>query len=282
MSVQPHPRERRPLWRRSPAPGSFCSAAAAPARVRAALHARRPARRGRRRADRRAPRPARSPSRPDRRGRGGVTVGSNGRAALRAGTTASLEEPSLSGQANRYVAINPGPHGAGAAGRRGDPLGAPRPPSSSSTSSTTCSTRARATGCATSSAATRRFDGRAADAERVLRDLRPRAAGERPAVPGAGRRRRGARRFVRVGRAAGDDAAREQRRPGGRGRGVRRRGRRVRAGGRAARAGDRADAGHVRRGPPGLRGAAESLPAFDALLDARARRCAACPRSPGR
>jgi phospholipid/cholesterol/gamma-HCH transport system substrate-binding protein len=33
-------------------------------------------------------------------------------ATLHAGTTASLEEPSLSGQANRYIALNPGPNDA--------------------------------------------------------------------------------------------------------------------------------------------------------------------------
>jgi phospholipid/cholesterol/gamma-HCH transport system substrate-binding protein len=42
-----------------------------------------------------------------------VTVGLKGSAPeLRVGTTASLEEPSLSGAANRYVSINPGPDNA--------------------------------------------------------------------------------------------------------------------------------------------------------------------------
>lgn len=46
-------------------------------------------------------------------GQADVTVElSSGTPRLHAGTTAALEEPSLSGQANRYIALNPGPNSA--------------------------------------------------------------------------------------------------------------------------------------------------------------------------
>ena len=132
--------------------------------VKATTCSRRPPRRQRpgHPADRRQPR-ARS-----RRGRRAL------RAAAR-GHEATIRLTSLSGVANRYIALAPGPNAAGARRRRGS-ASTRRPPSSTSTSSSTRSTRGRARACRASSRAPPRSTRGRAERQPVGRSTSTRAS----------------------------------------------------------------------------------------------------------
>ena len=134
-----------------------CSAAATAHEYKLRVPERRPAGQGRRRPDRRPPRRLGPRDQADRQqpGRGARSQRRRAlRAAARRARTAIIRATSLSGIANRYIALTPGAELGDEAPRRRDAR-APtrRPASSTSTSSSTRSTRRRAGACRTSSRA---------------------------------------------------------------------------------------------------------------------------------
>ena len=202
-----------------------------------------------------------------------------GGARLHAGATATLEEPSLSGQANRYVSIDPGDPGAQAL-----PAGATI--DSGSTESVVeidelynlLDERTRASLGNMIRGQRDAFRGRAADADRFYATFAP-------AVQASDRLFRGRPATASrcdgssVHGGAGADAAGEQRRPLRDGRAVGRGGRRVRARVGLAVARDRGDAGDVREGRAAFAALRAALPDFGALVAGRGRHSSASRRS---